>query len=333
MGRKIMFSGWIKVPWLYFFLVCFFISKPSGLCQEPTLEEILGYINQKLLDNPARNRPSAGPYIHQVSVEKGSQLVIHKKIMKKEHISNDAYYFTIDKIWITDIDINRSFNECNVNSGEVVFYCLPNSDSNATIQLLSNKSFINPIGSTVQQKSINLLFDYGIGEEICNALRHLFALINSSSLATFSSNKPETNYLSREKQSNTTDMIELIRTSGNTYEIPVIINGVLAINVIFDTGASDLSLSPDVALTLYRTGTIRDSDYIGTQTYRFADGSKAKSSLFRIHKIKIGKFTIKDVQASISNSIEAPLLLGQNVLSKLGKITIDYKNHLLYITK
>ena len=128
-------------------------------------------------------------------------------------------------------------------------------------------------------------------------------------------------------------MIELIRTSGNTYEIPVIINGVLAINVIFDTGASDLSLSPDVALTLYRTGTIRDSDYIGTQTYRFADGSKAKSSLFRIHTIKIGKFTIKDVQASISNSIEAPLLLGQNVLSKLGKITIDYKNHLLYITK
>ena len=51
----------------------------------------------------------------------------------------------------------------------------------------------------------------------------------------------------------------------------------------------------------------------------------AKSERFIIRNLKIGDFEIKDVEASISNSIEAPLLLGQSALSKLEKIQIDYK--------
>jgi hypothetical protein len=37
------------------------------------------------------------------------------------------------------------------------------------------------------------------------------------------------------------------------------------------------------------------------------------------------------IEASISNSIEAPMLIGQNVMNKLGSVTIDYDNQLLII--
>jgi hypothetical protein len=41
-------------------------------------------------------------------------------------------------------------------------------------------------------------------------------------------------------------------------------------------GATDVSVPADVFLTLKRTGTIKDSDVIGEQTYVLADGSKGE---------------------------------------------------------
>ena len=43
--------------------------------------------------------------------------------------------------------------------------------------------------------------------------------------------------------------------------------------------------------------------------------------------------TLYNVSASISNSLEAPMLLGQNALSKLGKISIDYNYGILCVEK
>lgn len=119
--------------------------------------------------------------------------------------------------------------------------------------------------------------------------------------------------------------IPMIKKEG-VYEIPVLINGSLKLNFIFDPGASDVSISPDVALTLIRTGTVSDKDFIGTTTYKFADGSTAKSKVFILQELQIGNKTVTNVRASISNSFAAPLLLGQSVLYKFGKVTIDYKN-------
>jgi len=51
-----------------------------------------------------------------------------------------------------------------------------------------------------------------------------------------------------------------------------------------DGGASEVTIPADVVMTLIRTGTIRASDFIGEQTYRFADGSTVKSRTFRIRE-------------------------------------------------
>jgi aspartyl protease family protein len=122
--------------------------------------------------------------------------------------------------------------------------------------------------------------------------------------------------------------IELIETGG-VYEIPITLNDVLKINVILDSGASDVSISPDVALTLMRTGTIQNSDWLPGQTYSFADGSKATSARFRLKSIAIGNKIFENITCVIANSIRAPMLLGQSALRRLGKYSIDYDKRVL----
>lgn len=130
---------------------------------------------------------------------------------------------------------------------------------------------------------------------------------------------------------NSSYTIKLIKNPSGLFEIPVILNKVLKIKFIFDSGASEVTVSPDVALTLIRTGTISENDWLPDQTYVFADGSKAKSKRFVIRQLLIGNHSLSNIEASISNSIEAPMLIGQNVMNKLGSITIDYENQLLII--
>jgi aspartyl protease family protein len=119
--------------------------------------------------------------------------------------------------------------------------------------------------------------------------------------------------------------------SGGVYEVPVLVNGVLKINFIIDSGASDVAISSDVALTLVRTGTITDADWLPGANYRFADGSIAKSERFKLRTLRIGNRTLKSVSCSIGNSIHAPMLLGQSALKKLGGYRVDYGKGLLIL--
>lgn len=126
-----------------------------------------------------------------------------------------------------------------------------------------------------------------------------------------------------------TEQINLKFKNG-VYFVPVKLNNTLSIDFVLDLGASDVSISPDIFLVLYRAGTIEENDFIGSQTYQFADGSTAKSSVFNIKSIKIGDKEIKNVRASINNSLSAPLLLGQSALKKLDSYRIDnYQNVLI----
>lgn len=122
-----------------------------------------------------------------------------------------------------------------------------------------------------------------------------------------------------------------LKYQNGVYLVPTKLNNVLTIDFVLDLGASDVSISPDIFLVLYRAGTIRDDDFIGQQTYQFADGTTAKSSVFNIKSIQIGDKEIKDVRASISNSLSAPLLLGQSAMKKFESYRIDNNQKLLIL--
>lgn len=133
------------------------------------------------------------------------------------------------------------------------------------------------------------------------------------------------------KEDFSANVINMHKTSGGLYTIPVRINNTLDINMLFDSGASDLVLSADVFSTLLKTNSIDDSEIIGKQKYQIADGSSVENLVIVIDRLQIGDFIVNDVRCSVSQNVNAPLLLGQSALTKLGNIVFDYANSRLIV--
>src|ERR1019366_7960800 len=62
---------------------------------------------------------------------------------------------------------------------------------------------------------------------------------------------------------------ETIRMEINSgvYVVPVRFNDTITLDAVVDSGATDLSIPADVVLTLMRTNTISQQDFLGQQTY------------------------------------------------------------------
>ncbi|HYU11548.1 MAG TPA: aspartyl protease family protein [Stellaceae bacterium] len=121
-----------------------------------------------------------------------------------------------------------------------------------------------------------------------------------------------------------------LENQGGIYVVPVRINGALVLRFIVDSGASDVLIPADVVLTLARTGTIADGDFIGEQTYTLGDGSKVKSARFVLRELQVGDQVIRNVRASIGPVQSVPLL-GQSFLSRLSTWTLDNERHFLVL--
>jgi aspartyl protease family protein len=117
-----------------------------------------------------------------------------------------------------------------------------------------------------------------------------------------------------------------MRKEYGVYHVPCIINGV-EMEFIFDTGASDITMSLTEAKFLYKQGKLTDDDIRGTQQYQIADGSIREGIVVVLRKVEIGNKVLHDVKASIVDNENAPLLLGQSALSEFGKVSIDYKRN------
>jgi len=117
---------------------------------------------------------------------------------------------------------------------------------------------------------------------------------------------------------------------GGVYHVPVLINDALKLDFIVDSGASVVTIPADVVLTLIRTGTIKEADFIGTQKYVLADGSTVSSGTFTIRSLKVGDRTITDVRTSIAD-VNGSLLLGQSFLNKFKSWSQDNETHELVL--
>jgi aspartyl protease family protein len=124
--------------------------------------------------------------------------------------------------------------------------------------------------------------------------------------------------------SNSKTIIKMRKQSG-VYFIPCKINGI-EIEFIFDTGASDITMSLTEALFLYKQGTLTDDDFIGTQQYQIANGNIEEGTIVRLKTVEIGNRKLNNIRASVIHNTIAPLLLGQSALNQFGKISIDYNN-------
>ena len=124
--------------------------------------------------------------------------------------------------------------------------------------------------------------------------------------------------------------IAFTRHSGGTFEIPCNING-LALQLIFDTGASDVTISSVEANFMLKNGYLSEKDIKGKRYYQVANGQINEGTVITLREVMIGDAVLHNVDASVVKSQRAPLLLGQSALERFGTITIDNNDNKLVI--
>ena len=124
--------------------------------------------------------------------------------------------------------------------------------------------------------------------------------------------------------------VDMKKMRGGTYEVACSVNG-LPLKMIFDTGASDVTISSVEANFMLKNGYLSDDDVKGKRNYMTASGDIHEGTILRLKEVKLGEAVLKNVEASVVHSQKAPLLLGQSILEKFGIITIDNVNTKLII--
>ncbi|MBR3985984.1 MAG: retroviral-like aspartic protease family protein [Bacteroidales bacterium] len=117
-----------------------------------------------------------------------------------------------------------------------------------------------------------------------------------------------------------------MRSKNGVYFIPVRLNGV-DMEVIFDTGASDIVISSVEALFLLKQEKLSEEDIEGQAYYGIADGSVAVGTVINLRSVEIGDRVLYNVKATVVDNVEAPLLLGQSALARFGKVSINYNDN------
>lgn len=115
------------------------------------------------------------------------------------------------------------------------------------------------------------------------------------------------------------------RLENGLAEVQVSMNGV-PFNMWWDTGASATCISMLELQKLVKENKIEEDDILGVSTAKLADGMTTdEQPVFNIKEIFIqGQdrdhyLVLHDVAAIVTLNLEAPLLLGQNVISQLPK--------------
>lgn len=129
------------------------------------------------------------------------------------------------------------------------------------------------------------------------------------------------------------DNVIPVTIDDNGIHLKVKVNG-LPIDFILDTGCSDMQMSSAEFNFLIKENLIKtDEDFISHSETKIANGDKVESDFYNIKTVEIKNNVMSNVICNVVDNPNAPALLGQSVLSKLGKITIDYNKKLLIIQK
>ena len=135
--------------------------------------------------------------------------------------------------------------------------------------------------------------------------------------------------LSSSKETVTTE-IPFTKESG-VCKVKCNING-LPLHFVFDTGASDVTVSMVEANFMMKNGYLSNKDVVGNQKYMDANGEITVGTVINLKEVDFGGMNLTNVRASVVRNQKAPLLLGQSVLSRLGKIEIDNSKNIMKIT-
>ena len=125
------------------------------------------------------------------------------------------------------------------------------------------------------------------------------------------------------------EIVVPFRNENGVKYVAVTVNGV-GLEMIFDTGCSGALISVAEANYLYQKGKLTQDDILGTAQSQIADGSVVENMLVNLEEVVINdQIRCPNVKATVSANINAPLLLGNEILDRLATITIDNENETL----
>jgi phosphotransferase system IIB component len=122
-----------------------------------------------------------------------------------------------------------------------------------------------------------------------------------------------------------------MKKEGGVSVIPCKVNG-LKLSFVFDTGAADVSISMTEALFMLKNDYLSKDDILGTNKYGDATGTISEGIVINLKEIDIAGIKLQNVAATIIKNTNAPLLLGQSAISKLGNVQLDLAANTLTIT-
>lgn len=108
------------------------------------------------------------------------------------------------------------------------------------------------------------------------------------------------------------------------------ING-LPLKLVFDTGASDITISSVEAAFMLKNGYLEERDLGGVRNYKTASGDLVEGTIVNLREVKLGTLTFRDLRAAIIRNQDAPLLLGQSILGRLVTYQINREKKTLYM--
>lgn len=114
----------------------------------------------------------------------------------------------------------------------------------------------------------------------------------------------------------------LLSKQNGVYTIPCSINGIQR-SLVFDTGASMVSISMQFAELLYQSGKLLDSDIRGYGRSQTASGHIVDNMAIILRDVEISGLHLKNVDAIVIEGQNVPLLLGLSAIQKLGKVTLQ----------
>ena len=84
---------------------------------------------------------------------------------------------------------------------------------------------------------------------------------------------------------------------------------------------------------LYSKGLLSQEDVIGALDSQVADGRIVKNMVVNLKEVILGdQLVFHNVQASVSENMQAPLLLGNEVLNRVASYTIDNAQQVIHVS-
>ena len=316
---------------IIFSFLLIFVSN-YGYSQTLSIQETINYINKKLTENKCKEK---------ISLSKDGILTIANigtcwtQARPPDSKGNTGYPQTcqmkVSSVEVTEVSCKETKLswECSFKITCKAGDCMERNCAN-----MSNLRGIN-----VNDYHKFSMKDEYEAQRIVNAFKYLFVKVaeDGTYVPVRSTRKDDDdpfsphNFTNSNVISNISTQTVPLEKSGGVYNIFVSI-GKIGRKFVFDSGASDVSISESLERELINTGVITQKNYLSPALYKLANGSIVECRRILLPEMKVGDFTVKNVTVSVTKGNDV-LLLGKSFLDKFSKWTIDNNTQTLKLEK